>query len=132
MTNTLKLSIPMKPKPAPRPRVTTRGTYNPKDYTDYKNYISLLAKRERPKKIDGAVMLIIEYRLGMPKSWSKKKKAIMNGKWHISRPDLDNLDKGVKDALTGVCYRDDSQVALKHTSKAWASSDMISISVYEL
>lgn len=36
---------------------------------------------------------------------------------HTSVPDKDNLEKGVKDALKGVVYRDDSQVADGRVSK---------------
>jgi len=129
---TLTLDIPIRPKPAPRPRVTRRGTYNPKDYTDYKNAIALLAEREKPKKIEGAVLLKIEYRFKMPNSWSKKKKVEMQGLWHTSRPDLDNLDKSIKDALSGVCYNDDSQVVLKQTNKVWSNNGMVHITVGEL
>ena len=32
--------------------------------------------------------------------------------WHTSTPDLDKLVRCVKDALTGVLWKDDSQVAL--------------------
>jgi len=37
--------------------------------------------------------------LPMPKSWSKKKRAEMDGKPHQQRPDLDNLLKALKDSL---------------------------------
>lgn len=33
-------------------------------------------------------------------------------RWHTSKPDMDNLFKGLKDALKGVAWGDDSQVAL--------------------
>lgn len=36
---------------------------------------------------------------------------------HTAKPDVDNLTKGIKDALNGVVYRDDSQVANIHSSK---------------
>jgi Holliday junction resolvase RusA-like endonuclease len=35
----------------------------------------------------------------MPKSWTKKKKSIMNGLRHKSRPDFDNCIKGIVDAI---------------------------------
>lgn len=35
----------------------------------------------------------------MPKSWTKKKKAIMSGLRHKSRPDFDNCIKGIVDAI---------------------------------
>ena len=32
-------------------------------------------------------------------------------RWHTKKPDLDNVCKGLKDALKGVAWNDDSQVA---------------------
>ena len=45
--------------------------------------------------------------IAMPESWSKKKKALLLGKLHFGKPDRDNIDKAVLDALfpddRGVC-----------------------------
>ena len=48
----------------------------------------------------------------VPKSWSRRKKAdaIADKIRPTTKPDLDNLIKGIKDALSGVWYKDDSQV----------------------
>lgn len=35
----------------------------------------------------------------MPKSWSKKKQKLMDGKPHLNKPDLDNIIKFVQDSL---------------------------------
>ena len=61
------------------------------------------------------VGLKIDFLFEIPKSWSKSKKE--SAKWHTSRPDSDNLAKTVKDALNGVLYDDDSQVAWMQVSK---------------
>ena len=37
--------------------------------------------------------------------------------WHTSKPDLDKLVRCVKDALTGVLWKDDSQVAMMPSVK---------------
>lgn len=46
--------------------------------------------------------------LPMPKSWSKKKRAEMRGEPHRQKPDRDNIDKALLDALfkndAGVCF----------------------------
>ncbi len=48
----------------------------------------------------------------VPKSWSRRKRAdaITDKIRPTTKPDLDNLIKGIKDALSGVWYKDDSQV----------------------
>ena len=43
--------------------------------------------------------LYMEFHIPMPKTWSKKKKLEMIRQGHQSRPDIDNLVKGVLDSL---------------------------------
>jgi len=51
----------------------------------------------------------------MPKSWSQKKKDSMCGMPHQSTPDIDNLCKGLLDAL----YKDDSHIYDIRIKKIW-------------
>jgi Holliday junction resolvase RusA-like endonuclease len=43
--------------------------------------------------------------------------------WHEKKPDLDNLLKALKDALTGLAWRDDSQVCQCYCEKRYANHD---------
>ena len=52
----------------------------------------------------------IVFKIKMPKSWSDKKKQLMNGTEHISKPDLDNLEKALLDGLNGWIFKDDCQI----------------------
>lgn len=66
----------------------------------------------------------IAFDIPMPKSWSEKKKRMMDGLPHQQKPDLDNLIKAVKDALA----EDDSHVYLYHrASKVWGREGKIII-----
>ena len=51
----------------------------------------------------------------MPASWSKKKKAAMSGTLHRSKPDRDNVDKGILDTL----FESDQGIAVGSISKFW-------------
>ena len=51
----------------------------------------------------------------MPASWSKKKKQELNGKLMRQKSDIDNVSKGILDAL----FEDDSGVAILHAEKYW-------------
>lgn len=42
-------------------------------------------------------------------------------------PDLDKLLRAVMDALTGVCYADDSQVVSIETTKMYANTTIVSV-----
>lgn len=41
-------------------------------------------------------------------------------RWHTSRPDVDNVVKALCDALNGIAWTDDAQVAEIRASKEWA------------
>ena len=51
----------------------------------------------------------------IPKSWSKKKKAEMRGAPHQQRPDRDNIDKAILDAL----FEEDSHIYSGTIEKFW-------------
>lgn len=48
------------------------------------------------------------------------------------RPDLDNYEKLVMDALNGIAYRDDSLVALKQGSKVYSFSPRLEVTILPL
>ena len=64
-----------------------------------------------------AVVMFMElhFYLLRPKSLPKKIEH------HVKKPDLDNLMKAIKDALKGVCYRDDSQIISVTATKKYTS-----------
>ena len=72
----------------------------------------------------------IDFFFKIPKSWTKKQKA--EAKWHIKKPDIDNLQKAVKDALNGIAYRDDSQVCKVMALKQYAESDGVLIEIEKM
>ena len=53
--------------------------------------------------------------LPMPKSWSKAKKDKMQGELHQAKPDRDNIDKAILDAL----LKEDCMVAQGTLEKRW-------------
>lgn len=64
--------------------------------------------------------------------WSTKP---MHRYWRLGRPDLDNLEKAVMDALNKLAWRDDAQVAWKLTTKLHCSgieSPHVLIEIFEL
>lgn len=86
------------------------------------------------KPIDGPVGLTLKFRYRPPKSWSKRKteKAIESREFKITMPDLDNLAKLVKDALNGVAWCDDRQVAWSVTEKSYGPRDEIDVRICSL
>ena len=66
----------------------------------------------------------VTFYIPMPKSWSKKKKALMHGTQHQQKPDIDNLLKAVLDAT----MKEDCTVWSICTHKRWAYEGAINIS----
>ncbi|HED3064976.1 TPA: RusA family crossover junction endodeoxyribonuclease [Kluyvera ascorbata] len=61
--------------------------------------------------------------LPMPPSWSKKKRAMMAGKPHQQKPDKDNLEKALLDAIFG----EDSHIWDGRVTKIWGETGKIII-----
>lgn len=80
----------------PKPRMTVSDRWKKRPavmrYWEYKDKVRKLG-------IEYKVGHDIIYTLAMPKSWSKKKKEEMNGKPHEQKPDIDNLQKALFDAI---------------------------------
>ena len=61
--------------------------------------------------------------LPMPESWSRAKREAMLGKPHCSTPDLDNLVKGLLDAV----HANDAHIHTVHAAKIWGGYGEIRI-----
>ncbi len=91
--------------------------------------ISELSKYKPEQPLQGPIRLCVTW--FFPKRKTDKFKGI---KFKDTKPDTDNLQKGLKDCMTKVGFwNDDAQVALEHVSKWWTSDKPgISILVEEL
>ena len=56
--------------------------------------------------------------LPMPPSWSKKKRSLIDGKPHQQKPDKDNLEKALLDAIFG----EDSHIWDGRVTKIWGET----------
>lgn len=115
-----------------RPRFFRRGnfvgTYDPDKSHNWKDYVRSCVLNELKHRplLETALLMRIAFFLPRPKTLPKK---VM---WHTKKPDLDNLAKAVKDALKGICYRDDSQIISLLTTKAYAGDrPMVVITIDE-
>lgn len=128
----LRIFVPGPPVPQPRQRHALRGkhvvNYTPAKHpvNEYKARVRGAAAEAMAKHgvgmIQGPVYLWISFVMPRPASMMWKTKP-MPAEHHTKKPDLDNLLKSVKDAMTGVVWRDDSQVAMVEASKRIAGGD---------
>ena len=115
--------------PMGKPRMSQYDKWKPRDVTTrywaFKNMLVLLAKQKKFPELPEEIESIC-FGLEMPKSWSKKKKELMDGKPHKQRPDLDNLCKAVWDCL---CYEDAHIWKIGTLEKRWTNNGYIIIAL---
>jgi crossover junction endodeoxyribonuclease RusA len=88
-----------------------------KPLTDWRGDVkraAMEAMGDRPL-FEGPVGISLGFELNRPKSHPKTRPT-----WPIARPDIDKLGRSVLDALTAVCFKDDSQVVYLEMAKGWA------------
>lgn len=112
------LRVPGLPKAQPRVKARRignhAGVYTPQTAGAWKTQIGIEAAplAGRPP-IEGPVMLEIKFVFPRPKS--RKHDVFV-----ATKPDIDNLEKAVFDALTARrIWRDDSQIVTQHSSKVY-------------
>lgn len=115
--------IPVTPYGKKRARATAfKGRarmYNPSENESYERMVGTLALPHFPAPLEGAIRLTVWATFEVPASWSAKKKAAALHRPKTSKPDLDNIEKAVKDGLNGIAWRDDAQVAEMSSRKVY-------------
>lgn len=122
-----------------RPKFSTRGgfvkAYDPAKSRDYKDYVKLAASEHAPKALlEGPLGMVLTVYRSTPKSFSKIKasRAEAGQITPTTKPDIDNYLKGVKDALKGVIWKDDSQVVEVFARKRYSARPRIEVKIKQL
>lgn len=107
------------PVPQPRAKVSTRGGFA-RAYVDKKHPSHALKQAIREaftgEKLQGPIACNLAFFFERPKSHAKKQRKCH---WHTGKADIDNLQKLVFDALNGIAYDDDKQIASAYSVKQW-------------
>lgn len=116
------------PKGQPRARACIRGRhagiYDPGTADDWKSIVRAAAMKEWDKvPFDGPLSVDILFWIPRPKSHYKRQELRDDAPyWCVTKPDRDNLDKAVLDALTSAgIIADDCLVAAGNITKLYAS-----------
>lgn len=107
-------------EPVAKPRMTQKDKWDKRPivqkYWAYKGLIQTF-------DIELILPAKVTFHVSMPKSWSKKKRALLNGQPHLQTPDIDNYLKGFLDAL----YEDDKEVWSIWAEKRWSDTPGITV-----
>ena len=107
--------------PVAKPRMTQRDKWKKRPvvlhYHAFKDEVRL-------KRVEIPQPCKIIFYVPMPKSWTKRDRALMYRKPHTKTPDIDNYLKALFDAV----YEDDSHIWNVHAIKLWHEKGGIEIS----
>jgi len=129
----ITFSVPGDPVPQPRPRVSTAGgfarAYVPKDHPihAYRQAIAIAARAAGVLQATGPVSIIIDAVFARPKSHMNKG-GVKPKAPALPRPDVDNISKGVLDALKSV-MGDDTNVGRLLVEKAWGTEGRTTVRI---
>ena len=128
---TLTFTVPGEPQGKARPRVTKRVTYTPKRTKEYQQRVRAAFLASSPTAAEtgtgylaalhsGPVRLEIVAYMKRPKSHYLRGKVRDSAPvWPLKKPDFDNIEKAIADALNGLAYRDDAQIIDSHCLKMY-------------
>lgn len=129
VTVTVKFHVPEEPFAKRRPRFGKGRTYTDPQTVAAEQAVRWYARRAMKGlayPFAGAVRLDITFRFAIPKDNRDKKR--VPGAWHTMRPDKDNLEKLVLDALNKSeaddwpgAWLDDGQVCCGEVRKHWCA-----------
>lgn len=123
--------VPGPPVPKARPRVTRFGhTYTPQKTVDQENKIREAFLLMKWESTDEPLTLRIRAFMPIPTTLSKSKRKLIF--WHSKRPDADNIAKLVMDALNGLAYKDDGQIASLKIEKFYSENPRTEIEIKKL
>jgi len=131
---TIRFTVPAVPVAQPRVKACIRGkhagVYTPGKHAvhAFKATVRMAAAEAyKGSPLGGPIAFAVTFYMPRPQ---RRKDA-----WHITKPDLDNLEKACLDALNGLCWLDDKQVCMKVSSKLYSPSGEaphVNVSVVEM
>ena len=123
------------PVPQPRARISTRGgfgrAYVPAQHPihDFRAAVAAAAVAAGVTRSAGHVRVLVVCSFARPKSHYLKS-GLRTTAPEFVRCDVDNLLKGILDALTGIAYEDDRQVGDERLIKSWGMESFTRVEIW--
>ncbi len=136
----IKITIPGTPQGKGRARAFVRNGhvshYTPEKTRTYEGMIATIAmdamKGRRPSEKPLSLSMAMFFEI--PRSWPawKIQAALQDIVAPTTKPDIDNIEKAVKDAFNAVVWKDDCQVCSVTKAKFYDDRPRIEVTVHEL
>ena len=138
MNPVFEMTLDGEPVGKGRPRFSraTGHTFTPEKTARFEERLAWAAQSvmERRPLLDGPLMMEISAFFSIPASKPAKWKdnAKTGGIRPVKKPDIDNIVKGVADALNKVVYVDDTQIVTICAAKYYSDRPRIEITIKEV
>lgn len=126
---TLRIAIRAEGKA--RARAGRNGWYTPSRTKQLEQRIAQEWMLAGLGRLSGPLSLRVVAEYAPPKSWSKRQREGICGTPFHGKPDADNALKLICDALNGVAYDDDRQLAEVAIRRVYAPADAVTIEIRE-
>lgn len=135
----ITITIPGVPVAKGRPKAVRMGKKGIRMYTPTKTAsyeatcrtFAMVAMAGRAP-LRGPLLVTFFLYMPIPSSLSMKKQVELNGKPHVKKPDASNIVKAVEDALNGIVWHDDSQIAHLSAQKVYSLEPRVVVRVSEV
>ena len=138
----IEFDILPKAQSRPRTRVVTRKDgrpypviYEPSGCTAYKKALKVLAlKQYRNPLLKGPIKVVMIFKMPLPYRFnqSQKEDALQGLIVPVSKPDGDNMEKALLDAMNGLLWSDDSQIVECRWNKIYSEKPGIILQFEEV
>lgn len=136
MKKEIRFTVYGQPVAKGRPKFGNGHTYTPEKTVNYEQMVMISYLQSEMVKFMGGEQIKAELKIyfTIPKSTSKKLRAMMinNVVRPAKKPDIDNCEKGIFDALNGIAYNDDSQIVSCWADKYYSDEPRAEVLIYEV
>lgn len=131
----VRFTVPGQPYGKGRPRIGRVGGFSrmftPEKTVNYEGLVGWTAAQAmagRPLLLE-AVAVDLEILVSVPASWSQKKQAqaLAGAIRPTTKPDIDNVEKAIFDAINKVVWKDDVQVVDVRKSKRYSATPGVQV-----
>ncbi len=125
-SSAVAFTVPGRPVPKARARITQRGNYTPAATKQYEAMVSMyaqIAMAGRPL-LEGPLYMFLLFKMPKPKKLTRKYPSV--------KPDKDNLEKAYSDGMNGIVYKDDSQITHGTVWSIYDDEPGVEVAVWEI
>lgn len=127
-------TIPGEPQALARPRFSPRSrrVYNPMRNHMLVLSITLQSQHNNNPIFEGPIHLDVIFYMPYPSKLTKAQQKHIEGSYHFTRSDLDNMIKFVADVCNGIMYKDDAIIASISAKKVYSDNPRTEFSFQSL